>query len=89
MADRPFFFEYQNDDDNITPLLTQRKSRIESMTHSRVILQYYFQDLSLAQGKFSYKNVGEVPMTGFQLALFENIYSRKNSINYFSPTDRP
>ena len=51
------------------------------MTHSRVILQYYFQDLSLAQGIFSYNNVGEVPMTGFQLALFENICSRKNSIN--------
>ena len=33
------------------------------MTHSRVILQYHFQDLSLAQGKFSYENVAEVPMT--------------------------
>ena len=63
MADRPFFFEYRNNNNNITPLLTQRKSRIESMTHSRVILQYHFQDLSLAQGKFSYKNVAEVPMT--------------------------
>ena len=61
MADRPFFFEYRNNDNNITPLLTQRKSRIESMTHSRVILQYHFQDLSLAQGKFSYKNVAEQP----------------------------
>ena len=106
MADKPFFFEYQNNNDDITPLLTQRKSRIESMTHSRVIQQYQFQDWSLAQGKFSYKNVAEVPMsdwhrqcndyfvhtytyTGFQLFLFENIYSRKNNTNYFFPTDRP
>ena len=58
------------------------------MTDSRVILQYYFQGLPLAQGKFSYKNVGEVSMTCFQLALFENLYSRKNNINYFfRPTD--
>ena len=65
MADRPFFFEYRNNNNNnnVTPLLTQHKSTIESMTHSRVILQYYFQDLSLAQGKSSYKNVDEVPMT--------------------------
>ena len=78
MADWPFFFEYRNYNNNITPLLAQRKSSVENMTQSRVILQYYFQDLSLAQGKFSNKNVGEVPMTGFQLILLENIYSRKN-----------